>query len=319
MVERYEIAPIVSVSLNNDATTEEYLNAAKVLQEELTKQKGVQMVIPEAQCYAAQIKAVIGSMRYAMHLTQSQYIEPYLRQFDATLIDGQLPKQPGEVIVDEQYQKNNNLSIGDQMIDGHFIVGVVSCKSYLVLGINQDFNETSFTVLLDSSFTIDQVCKGLSLPFNIKIEGPEQGLEEYNSNVASTLEFSTNIITIIATILLFTCLLVIIQMHFRDRNEEWCLYHSLGYSLYSIYQLAMKELIVTLLLGLSISTVITSGFMIIVDRMVIKPQGLLAAYLLPDSLTAIITILILFIGCCQLPLMQSMNRIDKVDVLEAEE
>ncbi len=317
MVERYQNSAIITLNLPEGTSSDVYINSCQQLCNQLSNQPGVRRAIPTALYYDAHVKAVIGHMRFGINFVSQENIPLFLEHYNASLIEGKLPENPGEIVINQRLQKNSGLKIGDAMLEEHCIVGIVKSDNYLALGVNKYFNEVVCTTFLESDADIYQICKSIHIPSDYAINGFQEGKEEFN-NANSGMTFSANLITVIATVLLFICLLVVIQMHFRDRQEEWCLYNSIGYSLWNIYCLAMKELLLTILIGVLIGSFLSGCFMILINYLIIVPKGLLVRFLIPKTITDIVCILVLFVGCCQLPLMHSLHQIRTVDTLESE-
>lgn len=318
MVERYKNSATITLNLPEGSSPKDYIEGCKQVCNQLSNQPGVQKAFPTALYYDAHVNAVIGHMRFGVCLMEQENIDFYLKQYNGSLIDGRLPEKPGEILINQRFQKNNDFNLGDTMIDDHIIVGIVQSDSYLAFGVNQYFNEDVCTVFFDTDTDIYQICNSTNIPYDYTIKGIKEGKDDFHDRIDNSMTFSSNLITIIATVLLFICLLVVIQMHFRDRQEEWCLYNSIGYSLWNIYCLAMKELLLTILIGVLIGFSLSGCFMIILNYVVIVPKGLLARFLIPQTIYDILCILVLFVGCCQLPLMHSLHQIKTVDTLESE-
>ena len=317
MVDRYKNFAIITLNLPEGSPSKDYIDSCQQLCNQLSTQRGVRGAIPTSLRYDVSVNAVIGHLRLGICFMDQEYITFYLEQYNASLIDGKLPKYPGEIVINQRLQKNTGLKIGDAMIEDHTIVGIVESDSYLALGVNKYFDEVMCTAFLDSDADIYEICKSANIPYDYMIRGIQEGKDEFD-NSSSIMTFSANLITITATILLFICLLVVIQMHFRDRQEEWCLYNSIGYSLWDIYCLAMRELLLTILIGVFFGFVLSGCFMIILNYFIIVPKGLFVSFLLPKTINEIVCILVLFVGCCQLPLMHSLHQIRTVDTLESE-
>lgn len=317
LANQYKKAPYLFAT--EDMSPEEKQEDLRKVCDQFNRLNEVSIAFPASYLNGGRIKTTIGYEYFSYPITEAKYIPPYLSHFNATLMDGKIPTEPGELIADQKYMKNNQLELGDEPIPGFHIVGIVQSDYYLIIGVNKDYYDYSIHVLMnDSTGDFERLCKEINIPFAYDVNTYETGLFAINKDVGNSLRLSTNLIFIISTVVLFLCLLVVIQMYFRDRNDEWCLYHSLGYSIRSIYNLAMKEL----LFILGVSCILCLGLLALIlplfYRFAILPNGLLIQYFHPDVIFQMVAVLTLFLGICQIPLASSLHRIKTVDILDEE-
>lgn len=315
LANQYQKAPYLFAT--EDMSPKEKQEELRNVCDQFNQYEEVSMAFPASYLNGGRIKTTIGYEYFNYPITEANYIPTYLSHFSATLIEGELPTEPGELVADQKYMRNNQLELGAETIPGFKIVGIVKSDYYLLIGVNDDYYNYSIHVLMkDTTTHFEDLCKEINIPFTYKVNTYETGMIDLDKDVESSIELSTNLIFIISTVVLFLCLLVVIQMYFRDRNDEWCLYHSLGYSIHSIYNLAMKELL--FILGVSI--LLCLGFLALLlplfFRFAILPNGLLIQYFHPDVIFQMVAVVVLFLGICQIPLTNSLHRIRTVDVLD---
>ncbi len=317
LANQYQKAPYLLAT--EDMSPKEKQKELDYVCEQFNHSEDVSTAFPASYLNGGRIKTTIGYEYFTYPITEAKYIPAYLSHFNATLIEGRIPTEPGELIADQKYMKNNQLELGDETIPGFHIVGIVQSDYYLLIGVNKDYYNYCVHVLMkDTSTHFESLCKEIDIPFTYDVNTYETGLETVNKDAGDSLRLSTNLIFIISTVVLFLCLLVVIQMYFRDRNEEWCLYHSLGYSIHSIYNLAMKELLFILVVSGFLCLGLLAVFLPLFYRFAILPYGLLIQYFHPDVILKMAAVLILFLGICQVPLTNSLQRIRTVDILDEE-
>lgn len=315
LVDHYEAQ--ATITCIEDLSPDERSNQLHLLSDELSQMDEVDAAFPGSSLSGAAIYSVIGEYHYSAAMMEQSDLMTYLNHFNATLTDGNLPSVPGELVIDERFAQNSGLAVGDELQKGYPISGIVSCDTYIAAGIIKDMYDISCYVLLhDDSKTMEQLLKEVTVPFEYTLTSHSTGTIEFDENVTSSMDFSARLITIASAAVLFLCLVVIMQMYYRDRKEEWCLYHSIGYSLHNIYLLAMRELLLCMGGAILISILASVLFMGIMQAAVIVPKGLFSTFIMPDVIFEIISVLILFIGVCQIPLVYSMNQITTIDILD---
>ena len=62
---------------------------------------------------SARYEGIIGETRFLFPLLEKDQIQSYLDHMDAELIEGRMPENEGEVIIDSRIMKNNKLKTGD--------------------------------------------------------------------------------------------------------------------------------------------------------------------------------------------------------------
>lgn len=116
-----------------------YIEKNRAVVEELKKNEGVKDAWYGKVIYCL-ITAAVGQMTYEMPLVEKEKIPEILKHFEAELIGGRLPEQPGEVVLDNLSMKNNGYVIGSYFNERNYdkdykIVGVIECDTYFGCGI----------------------------------------------------------------------------------------------------------------------------------------------------------------------------------------
>jgi len=269
-----------------------------------------------AQYMSIPLTSIMGSYGVDMVLTSEDKVKELMDYYNAKLIEGRIPKTPGEIIVDSKLCTNNNVKIEDKINIEYTIVGIVESDYYFGTGIsNQPNNCIS---ILSEGKGVDYSIIAKEFGFDYVVYDSVQGIKNYKKDIVKTLDTTTMIITLGCLIILVICLIVVINMYYRDRHEEWCLYYSIGFSSQNIYFVTLREMLIIFGIGIVSSIFIIGTGVTIINLVMIKPQGLLAREILPKAINQILTSLFFVLGVCQIPLFYALNKIKTVDILEEE-
>ena len=266
------------------------------------------------------IKSIIGYTNISAVFVDKEYITTITDYMDATLVQGNFPEAPGEFLIDSRLAKNKDLDIGDPLFSKEYVItGIVSCDYYFICGINPgmytNFGVTTLSTGKDINFS--SLCYSLGFsPESMTINDYSSGLITYKKEIGDSILYSRNMISTIATVVLSLCITVVFHMYIRDRYEEWCLYHSIGYSIREIYLSALKELLITFGLSLGFAAIITTLLILGCTLFLVEPIGLMSSPFMPGILFQIFCILVLIYGVLQLPLFLAMQRIRTIDEIK---
>ena len=116
--------------------------------------------------------------------------------------------------------------------------------------------------------------------------------------------------------LLSISLFIVYTTYLRDRRDEWCLYSSIGYSRKTIYFSILRELLFTFAAALLIGAVIIVLAEIIINLVMIEPQGLKCRYFYPDTIVEILCAYTLLLGVLQIPVRYALFKIRTIDAMD---
>lgn len=268
-------------------------------------------------CGNAYINSIIGEYGFENPLTTKENIVKYMDYMGAELVAGKIPENKGEIIYDEKYRKNLGLKLNQQLSEEFKLVGLVKSDYYFCCGINPYDYESSITILSDGKdVDYNKILSDMDIGFKFKVIDHVTGKKDYNHAVVEAFEPSTNVLTVVSTLILILCLIIVINMYIRDRHEEWCLYHSIGFSTQNIYLCALKEFLLIFLFAICFSIVTTLIVMFSLDVLLVKSKGLLAYYFMSDKIYQIFSILVLLFGIFQIPIFHAMRKIRTIDAME---
>lgn len=268
---------------------------------------------------------LVGSMGYEVPLVEKDEIPVILDHMGATLIEGRLPEQPGEVVLDSATIKNRDqYTLGGNFYTDtdHFrIVGIIKCETYFGCGIpHPDLPRSSGIVVLSEGiddFTPILAEEGIILRENYDtVQDFNYCQKVYEEDVLTAISDSTNYVYFGITLLLFIALFIVYTTYLKDRQDEWCLYCSIGYSRKTIYFSILRELLFTFVTALLLGAVLIGISEIILYFTMVEPSGLKCRFFYPDVLFEILCTYVLLFGGLQLPVRISLWNIRTIDAME---
>lgn len=309
---------------------EEYEEANHKRQNEIAEQlKNVDGVddVYYSQLLGAHYNAILGQMSYKFPLfDNSAKIPGYLEHMGAKLVDGRLPENDGEILVDEIIMTNNKLEIGGNFFENSYgetfkVVGTVESDCLVCVGKPNGGTNWGYAFVI---YCNEENCNakelfekiGITLSDNDQITDSEAGLKTYKEDVEAQLGSSLALIIVVIVIFLAVSIVVAYVSFLRNRLEEYCLYMSIGYSKSAIYGMIMREIL--LIFGISI----IAGLLVIVATtkllalFLFDPKGIMYRYFYPEHLAVVFAAYTAIIGVLQIPIVISINGIKTIDKLD---
>ena len=287
----------------------------------LRKNEKADHVISMADTYVT-LRSLTGGNGILVSLVSTEDRDILMDYLDCSLISGELPDEPGEVMLDRRTAANAELLVGDTFSSDLFtVVGIMETSSYFGIGIPPEgLPKTNALILSD----------GKGVDYNDMFDGNEdidlQGTIIINDNISQpawyhediegSLGNSSYFITLISAVIVGICLVIVLGMYMRDRHEEWCLLYSIGFSGKEIYGCAFRELLMTFALGTVIGAFLSALGVLLMRNLMFEPDGLVTFVLMPDKILAILCVLVLMIGICQISIITALRRIRTVDAIE---
>jgi len=313
----------------DDAEYESYDEAIAMYNQELEKQgqkieKDCDKVekVFTAQSIDASLNALFATWYFEGALMESNEVQEYLDLYDAELIEGRLPQNDGEVVLDSVTMKNNSYKIGDPVdyYTLYTIVGVVESDLNLICGTPHPDDASSKRMFIFSEGIED--LKAEMAEIGIKLDDSYvywtdyvTQTEDFQVNMVDAIEGSTEIVYAGIVILMCIALSVIYITFLRDRHSEWCLYASIGYSRKSIYLSIMRELLFTFILSLVIGAGITALAVWLIDILYLVPHGLGCNYFNGEAIRDVLLDFLVFFAILQIPVRYALYRIKTIDAL----
>ncbi len=305
-------------------TNEMYLERRAEIVEELKDQEGIDGAYYTS-VLSARYEGIIGETRFLFPLLEKDQIQSYLDHMDARLIEGRMPENEGEVIIDSRIMKNNKLKTGDLFDedlfgDSYIITGVLESDSFACVGIpNNSNNGIYYTVFCDeNNCDMKKLFSdiGIELTSLDSIIDINTQAEFYEIECKSVINTALTAIIIVVMIFLAISVLVAYISSMRSRMNEYCLYTSIGFSRSEVYGMIMREILFDFISGMLFGTILTVILMFILKTTVTEPVGLILKAFYPRQLLKITASFAAIIEILQIPIIVIINSIKTIDRIE---
>ena len=311
-------------NLNSEELMPLYEEKTQELMEKLKTHESIKEVY-YAQCLYGSVAPLVGYMSFYIPLVEKEEVPVILDHMKATLVEGRLPEQPGEIVLDSATIKNSD----HYALNGNFytdvdhfrIVGIIECDTYFGCGIpHPDLPRSTTMVVLSEGiddFTPVLAEEGIIVRENYDTVQDYKYLQQmYEEEVLTAINDSTNYVYLGITLLLFVSLFIVYTTYLKDRKDEWCLYCSIGYSRKTIYSSILHELLFTFVTALLIGAVLIGISEVLLYFIMVEPAGLKCCFFYPDVLFEILCTYVLLFGFLQLPVRIALWKIRTIDAIE---
>lgn len=311
-------------SLSNEELEPLYAEKISQLMDGLKEREEIKEVY-YAECLYGAVYPLVGSMSFEIPLVQQDDVPVILEHMKATLTEGRLPEHPGEIVLDSATIKNSDrYTLGGNFYtdtDLFQIVGIIECDTYFGCGILRPDLPRSATMIVLSEgiddFTPILLEEGVNVRENYDILQDYKYCQKmYEEEVVTAINDSTNYVYLGITLLLFIALFIVYTTYLKDRQDEWCLYCSIGYSRKTIYFSILRELLFTFAAALLIGAVLIGISEVILYFTLVEPSGLKCRFFYPDVLFEIFCTYVLLFGFLQLPIRLALWKIRTIDAIE---
>lgn len=311
-------------SLSNEELGPLYREKVSELMTNLKERKEIKEVY-YAECLYGAVYPLVGSMSFEIPLVEKDDVPVILEHMEATLIEGRLPEHPGEIVLDSATIKNSDRYTlgGNFYTDTNLfqIVGIIECDTYFGCGILRPDLPRSVTMIVLSEgiedFTPVLLEEGINVRENYdSVQDYKYCQKMYEEDVLTAISDSTNYVYLGITLLLFIALFIVYTTYLKDRQDEWCLYSSIGYSRKTIYFSILRELLFTFVAALLIGAVLIGISEVILYFTIVEPSGLKCRFFYPDVLFEILCTYVLLFGFLQLPVRIALWKIRTIDAIE---
>ena len=306
---------------------EEYLRQYNIKLNELISKlrdkEGITDVF-KAEIVYGKIQSFVGEYTFELPLVSKEEMELLLKHMRATLAEGRMPEKNNEIVLSESAMKNEAYQLGDNLKENHSItiVGIVKCEYYFGCGIydGDTYNNQRICILSDGSIEdLTFLLNNMGYKFDKDKESiidKASGEEDLQNEVIYAIESSTDIVYIFILAVLFIVLLIVYTTYLRDRQNEWCLYSSIGYSKKTIYFSIIRELLFTFAVSILAGGIIIFLMEIVLEYCMIRPMGIMCRYFYPDVLIEILCSYVLLLGMLQIPVRYELYKIRTIDAMD---
>jgi ABC-type lipoprotein release transport system permease subunit len=311
------------------ATHEEYVDkyqeTVKETENKMRALDGVKFV-KRAQKIDTKYAGIIGMVVYETPLLEKEEIKGYIDHFNAKLIDGKMPEEPGDILVDKNVFANRHYEIGGYYMKEFYgetfkVCGVIESDYMICVGMPNGFTNSGWYTVICIDEPITQF-KDIAEKLDLNISETEDIIDAndyrafYDDDVVKSIDSSMDIIILVVMIFLAVSVIVAYVSFMRNRVSEYCLYSSIGYSKKSIYAMMMREMIIIFGTGIIIGAVIAGIIVIFLNKTAVEPMGLIGKLVDLNQISKIMTAIICIIGLLQIPAVMTINSIKTIDMIE---
>ena len=311
------------------ATHEEYVDKyQETVEETENKMRALDGVkfVKRAQKIDTKYAGIIGMVVYETPLLEKEEIKGYIDHFNAKLIDGKMPEEPGDILVDKNVFANRHYEIGGYYMKDFYgetfkVCGVIESDYMICVGMPNGFTNSGwYTVIcIDEPITrFNDIAEKLDL----NISETEDIIDAndyrafYDDDVVKSIDSSMDIIILVVMIFLAISVIVAYVSFMRNRVSEYCLYSSIGYSKKSIYAMMMREMIIIFAAGIIIGAMIAGVIVIFLNKTAVEPMGLIGKLVDLNQISKIMAAIFCIIGLLQIPAVMTINSIKTIDMIE---
>ena len=311
------------------ATHEEYVDKyQETVEETENKMRALDGVkfVKRAQKIDTKYAGIIGMVVYETPLLEKEEIKGYIDHFNAKLIDGKMPEEPGDILVDKNVFANRHYEIGGYYMKDFYgetfkVCGVIESDYMICVGMPNGFTNSGWYTVICIDEPITQF-KDIAEKLDLNISETEDIIdandyrEFYDDDVVKSIDSSMDIIILVVMIFLAVSVIVAYVSFMRNRVSEYCLYSSIGYSKKSIYAMMMREMIIIFGTGIIIGAMIAGVIVIFLNKTAVEPMGLIGKLVDLNQISKIMTAIICIIGLLQIPAVMTINSIKTIDMIE---
>ena len=311
------------------ATHEEYVDKyQETVEETENKMRALDGVkfVKRAQKIDTKYAGIIGMVVYETPLLEKEEIKGYIDHFNAKLIDGKMPEEPGDVLVDKNVFANRHYEIGGYYMKDFYgetfkVCGVIESDYMICVGMPNGFTNSGWYTVICIDEPITQF-KDIAEKLDLNISETEDIIDAndyrafYDDDVVKSIDSSMDIIILVVMIFLAISVIVAYVSFMRNRVSEYCLYSSIGYSKKSIYAMMMREMIIIFGTGIIIGAMIAGVIVIFLNKTAVEPMGLIGKLVDLNQISKIMTAVICIIGLLQIPAVMTINSIKTIDMIE---
>lgn len=311
------------------ATHEEYVDKyQETVEETENKMRALDGVkfVKRAQKIDTKYAGIIGMVVYETPLLEKEEIKGYIDHFNAKLIDGKMPEEPGDILVDKNVFANRHYEIGGYYMKDFYgetfkVCGVIESDYMICVGMPNGFTNSGWYTVICIDEPITQF-KDIAEKLDLNISETEDIIDAndyrafYDDDVVKSIDSSMDIIILVVMIFLAISVIVAYVSFMRNRVSEYCLYSSIGYSKKSIYAMMMREMIIIFGTGIIIGAMIAGVIVIFLNKTAVEPMGLIGKLVDLNQISKIMTAIICIIGLLQIPAVMTINSIKTIDMIE---
>ncbi len=268
----------------------------------------------------------MGAVGYDFPLLTKEQIPDYLNHMGAKLIEGRMPENSGEILVDEKVLKNKKMKIGGYFNESVYgknfkVTGVLESDCLTCVGTPQGYTNSGwFMVVLcdEENSNMTKVLQDIGIyPTDYDTIYDSADWEDmYQELIVEQIDAAMLAILLVVMVFLTISILVAYVSFMRNRVNEYCLYTSIGFARKDIYGMMMRELSLIFGFSILIGAAVTIVIMLLLGHFVLDNLGLIYKYFYPEHLLRILAAFLVTVGILQIPIIVTINNIKTIDRIE---
>ena len=310
-------------------TSEEYEEAVEKRRNEiiegLKKNPGIEDAY-NTQVIDCLYAAVMGQWSYEVPLIDQEQIPEFQEHTGAKLIEGELPDEGAEILVDKVIMKNQDLSVGDWFMEKWWgesfkVCGVIESDGMYCVGTPLGATNRGWYIMVLNDETTPDMTKilseqGVIVSAEDEIVDAVTNAEKYRTDIKGAIESVVNAIFAVVLIFLAISVFVAYVSFMRNRVNEYCLYASIGYARGDIYGMIIREMLIIFGIGIAAGFILSVTAAGLMNILFIEPKGLISRLIYGDKIYGLIAVYIFIMGLLQLPVLMNIYDIKTIDAIE---
>jgi len=296
----------------------------KDIAEKLNDQEGIKKAYATKGILVS-YRTQLGGLSMDIPLIDKDEIPNYIKETNTKLVEGDMPKNEGEVLLEKKILKNNGLKLGDYLYEdhrgGYKISGVVESEYFISVGIpSETFDGDFITCLIDDNVTdMNNILKKIGISPDEdkdKVIDYKYAEKKYVEEINKTVDDVIVVMIYVIMVFISVALVVAYISFMRNRTSEYCLYASIGFSRREIYIMIMKEILIIFTFGIIIGALSSFVIIYIMQNTIMASNGTVICMMYPDVILKIVMSFIFVIGLLQMPILAILNKIKTIDMIE---
>jgi ABC-type antimicrobial peptide transport system permease subunit len=200
------------------------------------------------------------------------------------------------------------------------IVGFLKSDCYFMVGVAGDIDDTRSLVALSSGKNIDygRLLKNTGFDtgrlFIADSFTRNADIEYYIDKMISYVYLTETV----SLIVLIICLMLIYNLHLRNRIAEWCFFNAIGFSKSEIYLSMLRELFFVLVFSVLLGVIGVLIAFLLIYFILLQPSGISPVLRFMEQNIESVVYMWLMCALLQPFVYFNMQRIDTIDTVEEE-
>jgi len=308
-----------SISINSDVSEER----RAIILEDLYSTNSIEKEIRGVATTEGLCKLIIfNSFCWTFHVNETKDIEYVLESINGELIEGNIPTNPGEILISEDLRQSLNKDIGDYVSQNeripipYKISGIYRSEHNIFIGYNYDDAYKEGYIFRIAKHSIDDLYHQMNLHHTeLTIINERDQINDILNSIFSLLKILGIVILFITAFEVTSSVSNLNRVYFSERATEFALLQAVGYSEKFVLKRMLKELMLIIFVGLLGGTIIGQFIMTLFYYLYCQDKGIPYRIFEPGLiLFATILTMIIFV-LSYAPIKKTIKKMDWVEVI----